>query len=205
MNVYAPPVRGEAFECLPEYPSQSGPLCHSPVQAFTCEAKDILTSAVTGCVNVSTRRAVACRTLQTKPMKFKTLLTFVAAISMGFTAIAADEDTPLSKQMTTMNKSLRALKRNLADPAKKEENLALVKKIQDAQKEAAKLEPKKTPEQKDKVAYLAKFKEEMDGLSKTFEELEGAIKADKPDEAKKVLEKLSEQKEKGHKDFGVDD
>jgi hypothetical protein len=45
----------------------------------------------------------------------------------------------------------------------------------------------------------------MDALSKSFEELEGAIKADKPDEAKKVLERLSEQKEKGHKDFGVDD
>lgn len=137
-------------------------------------------------------------------MKMKTLLTFVAAIAMGFTAIAAEDHTPLEKQMATINKSLRALKRGISDPAKKQENLDLLKKINEAVAEATKLEPKKTKDQADKDAYLAKYKEEMNALGKTFQELEEAVKADKQDEAKKLIEKLAEQKEKGHKDFDVD-
>ena len=45
----------------------------------------------------------------------------------------------------------------------------------------------------------------MTELGKTFDENEAAIKADKADDAKKLFEKLSEQKEKRHKDFGADD
>jgi tRNA G18 (ribose-2'-O)-methylase SpoU len=41
--------------------------------------------------------------------------------------------------------------------------------------------------------------------SKSIDELEEAIKAGKPEDAKKVFEKLSEQKEKGHKDFAPDE
>ena len=45
----------------------------------------------------------------------------------------------------------------------------------------------------------------MQALGKSIDELEAAIKADKPADAKKVFEKLSEQKEKGHKDFAPDE
>ena len=57
----------------------------------------------------------------------------------------------------------------------------------------------------DKAAYLDKYKAQMADLAKTFDEIEAALKADKPDDAKKALEKLSDQKEKGHKDFGGDE
>jgi hypothetical protein len=138
-------------------------------------------------------------------MKMKTLLTIVTAIAMGLTVNAADDDTPLGKQMSTMNRSLRSLKRNIADPAKKQDNLDALKKINAALAEAIKLEPKKTTEQTDKAAYVAKYKEQMEALTKSFAELEAAVKADKVEDAQKLFEKLSEQKEKGHKDFGVDD
>ena len=63
-------------------------------------------------------------------MTFKALLALAAALTLGFTtAIAKDEDTPLTKEMTAMNKSLRMLKRQVADPAKKQDNLALVAKM----------------------------------------------------------------------------
>ncbi|RYD75606.1 MAG: hypothetical protein EOP84_18040 [Verrucomicrobiaceae bacterium] len=137
-------------------------------------------------------------------MKMKTLLTFIATLAMGFSAIAAEDHTPLEKQMATINKSLRTLKRSIGDASKKEENLALLKKINEAVVEACKLEPKKTKDQADKTAYLTKYKEQMDALGKTFHELEVAIKADKQDEAKAIFEKLSKQKEKGHTDFEVD-
>lgn len=140
-------------------------------------------------------------------MKLKTLLTLVAALAVGFNVAVADEDTPLSKEMSAMNKSLRMLKRQIADASKKDDNLALVGKMKASVDASLKFEPAKTKDipAADKAAYLEKYKQQMNDLKKSFDELEAAIKADKQDDAKKIFEKLSEQKEKGHKDFGVDE
>ncbi|MES2570678.1 MAG: cytochrome b562 [Verrucomicrobiota bacterium] len=141
-------------------------------------------------------------------MKFKTLLTLAATLALGFNvALAAEDDSPLGTEMKAMNKALRTLKKQLADTTKKEDNLALVGKMKKATEDSKKHDPAKTKDipAADKVAYLAKYKEQMDGLSKSFDDLETAVKEDKVDDAKKILEKLSEQKEKGHKDFNPDD
>ena len=141
-------------------------------------------------------------------MNLKTLLTLAATLAIGFNAIAAEEkDTPLAKEMSAMNKSLRMLKRQIADPAKKADNLALVAKMKKNIETSQKLEPAKTKDvpAADKPAYLEKFRAQLGDLSKTVDQLETAVKEDKPDDAKKAFEKLGEQKEKGHKDFGVDE
>ncbi len=39
----------------------------------------------------------------------------------------------------------------------------------------------------------------------SFDDLEAAVKDGKTDDAKKIIEKLADQKEKGHKDFNPDD
>lgn len=140
--------------------------------------------------------------------KLPALLTLLAFAILPFSVSAAEEEkTELGKQMTSMNKSLRTLKRQLPDPAKKQENLDLVKKINETVVEACKFEPKKTADipAGEKAAYKIKYKEQMDGLSASFAKLGEAIKADNQDEAKKILDELSKQKETGHKDFGVDD
>src|SRR3954451_14251085 len=126
------------------------------------------------------------------PMKIKLLLTLVSALAMSFSgvALAADEETPLSKEMTAMNKSLRTIKRQLADPAKKADNLELLGKVKTNLDAAHKLEPKKTKEQADKPAYTKKFQDEMMDLGKAVGELEAAIKVDKADDAKKALDKI---------------
>ncbi|MEA3206956.1 MAG: hypothetical protein QOE70_13 [Chthoniobacter sp.] len=141
-------------------------------------------------------------------MKLKTLLTLLTSAAISFNvALAAEDDTPLAKEMKTVNKSLRTLKRQVADASKKEENLGLIATIKKSVEAASKLEPAKTKDvpAAEKSAYLEKYKHEMADLGKSFDELEAAIKGDKADEAKKLFEKLSEQKEKGHKDFGADD
>jgi soluble cytochrome b562 len=138
-------------------------------------------------------------------MKLKTLLTVLAAASLSLTAYAADDETPLSKQMSVVNKNLRTVKRQLGDSAKKDDNLALVGKVKAALDEAQKLDPKKTKDQADKAAYTKKFKEEMGDLTKAVAELEAGIKADAKDKADAALKKIYELKEKGHKDFGVDE
>ncbi len=141
-------------------------------------------------------------------MKLNSLLTIVTAFSISFSAgFAAEEDTPLSTQMKAMNRNLRTLKRQLADPAKKEDNLALLEKIKKSLDEAHMLEPAKTKDiaAGERAAYTEKYKQQIIELGKSFGEVEAAIKVDKPDEAKKALEKISDLKEKGHKDFGVDE
>ena len=133
-------------------------------------------------------------------MKIKTFLALfvTAALSLNL-ACAAEEDTPLAKQMKTMNKSLRTLKRQVGDGSKKEENLELLATIKKTLAASAELEPTKTKDVPagEKDAYLEKYKKELSELGKSFEEVEAALK--------KAFDKISEQKEKGHKDFGADD
>ena len=141
-------------------------------------------------------------------MKLKTLLTLAATLAFGFTAaLAAEDDTPLAKEMKAMNKSLRTLKRQVADASKKDDNVALIAGIKKSLAASMKLEPAKTKEvpAAEKAAYLTKFKQQMTELGKTYDELEAAIKAGKAEDANKALEKLSQSKEKGHKDFGADE
>ena len=139
-------------------------------------------------------------------MKLKTLLTLATALSLGFTFSAmAEEDTPLSKEMSAMNKSLRTVKRQLGDASKKADNLELIGKVKGNLTAAEKLQPKKTKDQADKAGYTKKFGEEMGDLNKAVDDLEKAIKADSADDAKKALDKIYQLKEKGHKDFGVDE
>ncbi len=141
-------------------------------------------------------------------MKIKSLLTLLVTAALGLNvAFAAEEDTPLAKEMKTMNKSLRTLKRQVGDASKKEENLQLLATIKKTLDASAKLEPAKTKDVPagEKAAYLDKYKKQLADLGKSYDEVEAAVKADKPDDAKKAFDKLSEQKEKGHKDFGADD
>jgi cytochrome c556 len=144
----------------------------------------------------------------TYPMKFKALLTLALAAFIGINvAIAGEDDTPLGKQMKQMNKALRTLKKQATDAAKKDENLALIAGIKKNVEESAKLEPaetKKVPAA-EKAAYLDKYKAQMSDLAKTYDQLEAAIKGDKADDVKKALEKLGDEKEKGHKDFAPDE
>ncbi len=141
-------------------------------------------------------------------MKFKTLLTLTAVLSLGFhVAVAAEDETPLEKEMSAMNKSWKMLKKQIGDASKKEDNVALLEKMKKSTDDAAKLEPTKTKDvpAADKAAYLAKYKDELAALKKTYDEIETAVKADKSDEAKAMFDKVSDQKEKGHKDFAPDD
>ena len=141
-------------------------------------------------------------------MKIKSLLTLALTLAFACTAVfAAEDDTPLTKEMKTMNKSLRTLKKQVADASKKDDNLALLATIKKSLDAATKFEPAKTKEvpAAEKAAYLDKYKAQLADLAKTYDELEAAIKADKADDVKKALDKLSEQKEKGHKDFAPDE
>ena len=141
-------------------------------------------------------------------MKLKPILTAIAALAVGAQfAVAADEDTPLAKEMSAMNKSLRTLKRQVSDPSKKAENVAMVGKMKENMNKALKLEPAKTKEQPaaDKTAYVEKFRTQITELQKTLDQLKASIEKGDADAIQASLDKLSDQKEKGHKDFAPDE
>jgi len=141
-------------------------------------------------------------------MKLKSLLTLAAIVAVSFNvALAADDDTPLAKQMKITNKSIRTLKRQIDDASKKDDNLALIATAKKSVDESSKLEPAKTKDVPagEKAAYLDKYHAEMKEVAKSFDDLEAAVKDGKIDDAKKIIEKLADQKEKGHKDFNPDD
>ena len=140
-------------------------------------------------------------------MKLKALLTLALTLAIGSTFTFAEEDTALTKEMKVVNKNLRTLKRQVDDAAKKDENLALIDTAKKAIAASAKLDPAHTKDVPagEKAAYLEKYKAQIADLGKSFDELEAAVKAGKVDDAKKLFEKLSEQKEKGHKDFAPDE
>ncbi len=136
-------------------------------------------------------------------MKLKSLLTLALTLALSGSMAFAEEDTPLAKEMKTVNKNLRTLKRQVEDASKKDENLGLIAASKKALEASLKLEPAKTKEVPagEKAAYLEKYKAQMNDLVKSFDDLDAAVKAGKVDDAKKIFEKLGEQKEKGHKDF----
>lgn len=140
-------------------------------------------------------------------MKMKSLLAIVSAFAVAASLAVAEEDTPLSKEMSAMNKALRTLKKSANDPSEKAANLAAIDKMKANVAAAAKLEPAKTKDQPaaERAAYLEKYKKQMADLEKGFDELKAAI--EKGDEAtiQGAFEKLSDLKEKGHKDFAPDE
>ncbi len=139
-------------------------------------------------------------------MKLKSLLTLAMTLALGFTAaLAAEDDTPLLKEMKAMNKNLRTLKRQVADATKKDENVQLIAGIKKNIDASLAMQPAQTKDipAAEKTAYLDKYKQQMTELGKMFDELDAAVKAGKTDDATALFEKLSQAKEKGHKDFGA--
>lgn len=135
-------------------------------------------------------------------MKFlKQILPLAVLVTLG--TVAHCEDTPMEKEMSAMNKAYKALKKQIEDPAKKTENLALIAEIKKTSTASAKMEPKTTADQPaaGKAAYLEKFKGQMADYDKAVGVVEAAVTAGDTAAAKAAFDKLNELKKKGHDDF----
>ena len=131
----------------------------------------------------------------------KYITPFALALSFGFAAQA--EDTPMEKEMSTMNKAYKALKKNIENPDQKAENLKLIAEIKKTAETSSKMEPKTTADQPaaGKAAYLEKYKGQMADFSKEVAALEAAVTAGNTAAAIASFDKLNELKKKGHEDF----
>ena len=116
----------------------------------------------------------------------------------------------LEASMKAMNRSLKALKDLVADPAKKDEALKTVSEAQRACAacKTAPLPPKfteKAPDDAAKAKIVAEYQADLRNNLRLLLDLEDAIIAGKADEAKAILVKMEELRDHAHEELGVDE
>lgn len=137
-------------------------------------------------------------------MKPKFLLAACIASMMFVNSASADDETPLGKNMDTMNDQYKDMRRE-EDPAK---SAVLAKAAQDEMIKAIMEIPaivKKMPDGPDKAKASAEYRMMMGSLISSFAELELAYLNKDMDKANVIIEKLKDMKKEGHKKFTEQD
>ena len=126
------------------------------------------------------------------------------ALLMPLRLFAAD--SPLQVEMSAINRSVRALSRQYADPAQKASSLELVAALQKHAATAKTLTPPKanTGTAEEKAKYVDTFHKDLDKLLVEIAALKAAIAAGKTDVAKAEIDKIGQLKASSHKELGVD-
>lgn len=116
---------------------------------------------------------------------------------------AGDDDSPLGKEMSAMNRAFRQLKKQAGDAAQNASSLELLAKIKKASEASIDLIPEKAaglPEA-DRTAFVEKYKKEMKEFVAALDKLEAAFKAGDNETATKLVAELNALQKSGHKEF----
>lgn len=119
---------------------------------------------------------------------------------------AQEADTPLEGQMKILARGMRQLTNQVGDPAKQQENVSLLETLKKAATDAKTLSPRKTatiPE-KEREAFLANYRTDLDELKDALNRVEEAVKAGQYDKAKTLIGNVNTIKKEGHGKFKVD-
>lgn len=121
------------------------------------------------------------------------------------TFAAEGKESPLQGQMEGINRSLRTLKRQYADPAQKASSLALVSAMQKYAETARTLTPPKATKgtAAENAKYLDTFHKDLDKLLPEIAALKAAVTADKTDVVTAEIDKIEHLKDSSHKELGV--
>jgi len=115
------------------------------------------------------------------------------------------KDSPLRGEMEAINRSLRLINRQYADPAQKVSTLELVATMQKHAETARTLTPPKSEKMAaaDQAKYLDTFHKDLGALLKEIGLLKQALAADKTDAAKAEIDKIKQLEDLSHKELGV--
>jgi len=113
------------------------------------------------------------------------------------------EETELEGKMEKMGKAWKQLKRQVKDVSKNAESLELVATIRAASEEASKLTPAMAADipAADRAKFVADYQAGVKKLIGALGQLETALKADKNDEAVKLVADIGALQKAGHKEF----
>ena len=113
------------------------------------------------------------------------------------------EETELEDKMDLMGTAFRKLKRSVNDATQNPASLQLVATMRAAAAEAQKLVPAKAfdvPET-ERAKFVSDYRMKMKDLLAALEKLEVALRADKNDEAARLVTELGLMQKAGHKTF----
>ena len=115
------------------------------------------------------------------------------------------KDSPLHNEMEAINRSLRLINRQYADPAQKTYTLELVATMQKHAETARTLTPPKSDKMAaaDQTKYLDTFHKDLDALIKEIGLLKQALAVSKTDAAKVEIDKIKQLEDSSHKELGV--
>jgi soluble cytochrome b562 len=143
-------------------------------------------------------------------MKIRILgLAVLIALSAGFALHAQEpqkqpkDETELEGKMDRMGKAWKQLKRQVGDATKNTESLQLVATVRASAEEAAKLTPAMAEDipAADRAKFVADYQVGVKKLIGALGQLEAALKADKNDEAVKLVADIGALQKAGHKAF----
>ena len=138
-------------------------------------------------------------------MKLRLFITalLIAFVTCSSTRAADGGASPLEKEMKTLNKAFRQLRKQAGDVAQNASSLTLVTQMEKAAAAATDLTPEKAADlpQKDKDAMVAAYKAKMQQFSASLTKLEAAFKAGDNATAAKLVAELGTEERAGHKDF----
>jgi soluble cytochrome b562 len=131
-------------------------------------------------------------------------LTTLFLLLQPLVAVSPAEEAPaIVAQMRSINKGLRVLRRQLAQPNKKQQNLELLTKIKEDVLAAKKEQPLKTPElpESERGAFLEAFRARLDEVIAVIDQLKLSVREGKNEETQRLVGRLNELKKEGHKRF----
>lgn len=138
------------------------------------------------------------------------LLVLVATLVLGIAggvarlhAFAADDD-PLYVAMEKMDDALKALRKQVSDPAQNEASLKLIDEMQAQCVVAKALVPERAAKEADKKKFVAAYRLEMLKAMEEMVKLERAVLEGKNDEALNIAKGLTKVKNEGHEKFQVE-
>jgi len=131
------------------------------------------------------------------------ILTLAALAALLLGTSYADDDSPLERSMGSINRSFRAIKKNVADPSQKALTLEQIAMMRQSAVEAQSLQPSmtKTVPAADQAKFIEGYKAEIGELISAIDALQKAVDAGNAADAQKAITDITEIRNAGHAEF----
>lgn len=118
-------------------------------------------------------------------------------------AAKGEPKTALEKQMDRINRAVKALRKQISDPARNASSLALLATVQDAAAAATKLSPAKADDYTgaEKAKFIADYQAGMKDFQAGVDKVAASLRADDNAAAAAGLKHLYSLERKDHKQF----
>ena len=144
-------------------------------------------------------------------MKIRTLLLSLicvtASVPVAVNAAEKEDQTVLGSHMEKMSGAFRKLRKSVVDASQNAESLKLVATMKTEAAASLKEEPAKKAEipAADQAKFVADYQKGMKDMAAKIDALEAALKANKNDDAAKIVEEMAAAQKQGHKAFKKQD